>query len=87
METILERRGGHLQWGPGRAAQLTEAGSLVNRPAKLHTKPQGSWKEENAHIPATSRSDASENTVLKSMNFEFNKPHCLTVCAMLLSSV
>ena len=47
--------------GPGGAAQSTQAGSLVNGPAKLHTKPQGSWKEENAHIPATSRSDASES--------------------------
>ena len=61
MESVSERRGGHLERGPGRAAQLTKAGSLVNGPAKLHTKPQGSWKEENAHIPATSRSDASES--------------------------
>ena len=47
--------------GPGGAAQSTQAGSLVNRLAELHAKPQGSWKEENAHIPTTSRSDASES--------------------------
>ena len=61
MESVSERRGGHLERGPGRAAQLTKAGSLINEPAKLHMIPQDSWKEENAQIPATSRSDVSES--------------------------